>query len=324
MSAAAICAEIDRRRREALERRIESYPRNNPIASDLGPCAREMTLSILHWQEKPLIGPDLKARFERGNLIEDAVLRELDALGLRARVERTPFEIRDKQGRIALRGRIDGFIEWQGREFPMEVKSLDPNIFRRINTLEDFDRYQWTAKYPRQLHAYLYGKDLEHGFFLLDDCTGRWKLIPVALDFAAMEDILRRCEAAVDAVERIRKGAPEETTLPGYHPDAAVCRRCVWFGRLCLPPGVSGNGIAILDAPELEVKLDRRAELEAAADEYDDLDREVKAAVRGQERLVVGNWLVQGKEITRNMKAKEAHVQKGWTTTFERLTPPAP
>ena len=299
MSVKDLCDEISRRRTEALERRIEKYPRNNPIASDIGECGREMVLSILHWEERGLPSPELKARFERGNLVEDTVLRELSALGISVRVERQPFTIRDKKSRLVLRGKVDGFVRWESAEYPMEVKSLDPNIFRQVDTVEDFQRWIWASKYPRQLQAYLYANNLEEGFFLLDDCMGHWKLIPVGLDFAEMEQILQRCEQAVESVENYRQGVGDLTRfLPGYHKDPAVCRRCWAFGRVCTPPA-DYHGLVMADDPEFEHALDRRGELQAAHKEYEALDKTIRERVKGQDGIVVGAWLIQGKEIPR-------------------------
>jgi len=294
-----LCDEILRRRTESLERRIEKYPRNNPIASDIGECGREMVLSILHWEERGLPSPELKARFERGNLVEDTVLRELSSLGISVRVERQPFEIRDKKGRLVLRGKVDGFVKWEHAEYPMEVKSLDPNVFRQVDSVEDFQRWIWASKYPRQLQAYLYANNLEEGFFLLDDCLGHWKLIPVRLDFAEMEQILQRCERAVEAVENYRSGVGDLTRfLPEYHKDPAVCRRCWAFGRVCTPPA-EYHGLVMADDPEFEHALDRRGELQAAHKEYEALEKAIKERVKGQDGIVVGAWLIQGKEIPR-------------------------
>ena len=298
MSVKDLCDEISRRRTEALERRIEKYPRNNPIASDIGECGREMVLSILHWEERGLPSPELKARFERGNLVEDTVLRELSSLGISVRVERPPFEIRDRNGRLILRGKVDGFVKWENAEYPMEVKSLDANVFRQVETVEDFQRWIWASKYPRQLQAYLYANNLEEGFFLLDDCMGHWKLLPVQLDFAEMEKILQRCERAVESVESIRAGTGEESALPEYHKAPAVCRRCWAFGRVCAPPA-DYHGLVMADDPEFEQALDRRGELQTAHKEYESLDKTIKERVKGKDGIVVGAWLIQGKEIPR-------------------------
>lgn len=314
MTAAELCREIERRRTAALEARTDAYPRNNPIASDLGPCTREMVLAMTRWKDRPLFGPDLKARFERGNLIESAVLLELQVLGFTVRTERRPFEVKGRDGRLILRGKIDGFISDGRAEFPVEIKSLDPNVYRRVNTVEDFARSGWMAKYPKQLCSYLYAESLPEGFFLLDDCLGHWKMIPVPLDYELAESILRQCESAVEH--------RDAGTLPDYYPDIATCRRCWAFGRVCDPPG-AGLGMQTLDDAELEARLVRREELEPAYREYESLDKAVKETVRGKDGVVVGDWLIRGKEITTQYKALPARVGTQWRTTIERFTKPS-
>ena len=313
MSVADLCAEIEERRQAALEQRTDRYPRSQPIASDLSDCTRETVLGILHWQDRPLPDAWLKARFERGNLIENAALRELADLGYTVRTERTPFEVRDTTGRLVLRGKVDGFLHRHlvKRDYPLEIKSLDPNVFRQITTAEDFQRYTFTAKWVRQLQAYLYANNEEEGFFLLDDCLGHWRLIPVMLDYAATERIIRQCE---EAVAHVAAG-----TLPDYHRDPAVCRKCWAFGRVCDPP-IESQGLTILNSEELEVKLERRAQLESARREYEDLDGEIKDTVKGKDGLIVGRFLIQGKEIIRKLKAQEAREIVIWQTKITMVS----
>jgi hypothetical protein len=287
VSAADVCQEILRRREEALSRSISAYPRTQPIASDLGPCTREMVLAITSWQSRPLPSVDLKARFNRGSAIEDMVLRELSDLGISVRVERLPFEVKDTVGRLILRGKIDGFVSWERKDYPMEVKSLDPNVFRQVDTVEDFNRWTWASKYPRQLQAYLYANNLEEGFFLLDDCEGHWKLLPVTLDYAEMEKVLRQCEQAVEH--------RDAGTFPEYHEDPAVCRKCWAFNRVCTPPA-DFHGLSMMTDPDFELLLDRRGELEPSKREFDKVDKIVKERVKDQDGLVVGQWLIQGKK----------------------------
>ena len=321
MAVADLIREIQERRAEFLERRREVYPKNNPTASDLGPCARETALAILHWQDRPPFPQDLLARFERGRMIEDAVIRELGALGLYARVERKPFEIKGRDGRLLMRGKIDGFIEWQKTDYPMEIKSLDPMIYKRIETVHDFERFGTLAKYPRQLQAYLYANGLPEGFFLLDDCLGHWKLIPVAIDYGLMEDILQQCEIAVQAVERVRIGAPEEEVLPPYYPEMSVCRRCWAFARVCNPPNLTpGEELRIIEDPAVELMLTRREELVASAKEFERLDKTIKATFREIVQSVCGPFLIRGKAQPRNEKARPARTTTAWITTIERFT----
>jgi len=307
MTAAELCQQIADRRAEALAHRVSAYPRQNPIASDLGPCQREMVLAMTHWQERPLPPADLKARFERGNLIEDAILRELSDLGFTVRVERSPFEVKDAQGRVVLRGKIDGFVSVERETFPMEVKSLNPNVYNRVETVEDFDKFGFMAKYPRQLQSYLYANNLPEGFFLLDDCLGHWKLLPVALDWSALDAIIRHCEGAV--------AHREAGTLPDYHPDPAVCKRCWAYGRVCTPP-MEFHGLQILTDPDFEADLNRRGELAEAAKEHEALDKRIKARVQGQTGLVVGDWLIQGRWVDK--KGHEVKPSRYWQSKIER------
>ncbi len=311
MTAAELCKEIEERRTVALTGRTSAYPRNNPIASDLSDCTRETALAVLHWKQRPLPEPWLKARFERGNLIENAALRELSDLGYTVRTERTPFEIRDGKDRIILRGKVDGFIARpnEKEDYPFEIKSMDPNVFRRITGPEDFEKFHYAKKYPRQLHSYLYANNKEEGFFLLDDCLGHWKLLPSVLDYAATETIIRQCE---QAIEHLANG-----TLPDFHRDPAVCRKCWAFGRVCDPP-IEHQGLTIMASEEFEDKLNRRAELEPAYREYQDLDEDVKATVKGKDGLLVGPWLIQGKEIIKTMKAQPERTSIYWQTKITR------
>jgi hypothetical protein len=322
MAVTDLIREIQERRAEALERKREIYPKNNPTASDLSPCARETALAILHWQQRPPFPSELLARLERGKVIEDVVLRELSALGLYARVERKPFEIRGRNGQLLLRGKIDGFLEWEGTDYPMEVKSLDRNLFARIDAADDFNRYGLLAKWPRQIQAYLYANGLAEGFFLLDDCQGHWKLVPITLNYDVMEGILRQCEEATRAVELVRLGAPEDDALPPYHGEISVCRRCWAFARVCNPPNLAtSEGLRVIDDPALELMLTRRDEIVKLAREYERLDDEIKKIFRNVPESVCGPFLIRGKVQPRHYKAKEAVTINTWVTTIDRLAP---
>ena len=315
LSLERLLAEIEWLREEALDRDAQPYPRSNPIASDLGECAREYVLAMTSWQDRLAFPPELIARFARGRLIEDATLRELSALGITVRAERRPFEIKDKRGRVVLRGRVDGFVEWERTQYPMEIKSVNPNLFRGLRTVDDLRRSPFMARWPRQLWAYCYAHDEEAAFFLLDDCLGHWRLIPVALDYGEMEAILQRCEAAVEH--------RDAGTLPEYHPDPDVCRRCWAYGRACFPPAARPGYLAT-DDPELEAKLERWAALRAGRDEWEDLDEEIKAAVKGKDGLVIGRWLVTGKNQVRRYKAQPVHDVEAWVAKIEPFTEPGP
>lgn len=314
-----LCAEIIEKRNQKYAIGAKPYPRSQPVSSDIGDCLRETVLGITNWRDRPEFSIELLQRFERGNKVEDLALAELQALGYRVRVDRRPFEMKDKQGRVVLRGRVDGFLEAGHRqEFPLECKSLNPNVFSRIDTQEDFDNYSFFRKYPRQLQSYLLAENLEEGFWHLDDCMGHWKLIPCRLDYERAERLLKQAE---QAVEHVAKG-----TVPEFHADPAYCIKCWAFKRVCTPPFFNGEGMKMINDPEFADKLERRAELDMAATEYDKLDKEIKAtlkeAMKPLDNWIIGDFLVSASEKQRRMKAqpaKEAHMTNYLAFDIERM-----
>jgi hypothetical protein len=315
---------IESARQTALEKNGKPWPRTQPTASDLSPCAREMALGVLHWAERPGFDTKLLARFEAGSDKEPSVYRRLLEYGFTVVEAQRTFELKGKNGGIVLRGRIDGQLEWQGRRYPFDIKTVDPLLFPKLQTLEAIRQHPFFSKWVRQIMAYCYMADVDTGFLLMENLKGQWRFIEVPLDYTEMERIVADCEAAVQAVRAIQSGGRGEEALPDYIEDTAVCRRCWAFGRLCTPPGLSVGEIPLLDDAELEAKLARRAELDEAAEEYETLDKEIKAAVRGRERLLIGDWLITGKESTVNYKAQPARTLTQWRTTIERLTARTP
>ncbi len=269
---------IQRRRAERFAQKTRAYARSVPIASDIDPesCLRRQVLEIVAWQDKPLPDPERQARFEAGNRAEDAIVIDLKTDGFRVIAEQVPFELKHRQtGEVALRGKIDGKVEWRREQVPFEIKSAHPNTFSSIATAEDFSRFWWMRKYPSQLHAYLIGHGASWGFWILTDCLGNWKLLRTDLDYSLAERIWAFAESIVDAVRAYR----DEKALPGPTADVAQCAHCEHYRRTC-QPDIIEQGAAMLADPELEAEVARWQELRDAHREYDGLDRRVKAALK--------------------------------------------
>jgi CRISPR/Cas system-associated exonuclease Cas4 (RecB family) len=311
-----LCAEIAQKRTERLSKDLLPRPKNNATASDLHDCTRAMVYAVTNWKDRPAFSPELIARFERGSAIEEVARRELRDLGYSIKEERQPFEIRDKHGRLLVRGIVDGFLVKGRQDWPLEVKSLHPNVYHRIQTQDDFDRSIWSRKYPKQLLTYMYHYNREEGFFLLDDCLGHWKLLPVRLNYEKMEAVLKQLEAVAIHLE--------EKTQPDFHSDPSVCTRCDWFKRVCFPPWSAGEGLSVIEAGELEAKISRRAALDEAATEYDALDKDIKATfkaigIKADHDYLIGDYIITAKEVVRNMKATEARQQKFLTYSIDSI-----
>ena len=317
---ADLFAAITAAREKALMKDQGPWPKNQPTASDLSACARETSLAILHWQERPGFTPEVLGRLEAGRDAEPRILPKLTAYGFEVVEQQRQFELKGKSGAVILRGRIDGLMAWQGQRIPFDLKTISPMIYPRMNTVEDLLAHPFFSKWPRQLWAYEYLTNSETGFLLLEDLQGHWKMIDIPMDWGRMETILQQCDDAVEAVEAVqRHGTAEAEALPPFASDPATCRRCWAFGRLCTPP-LEYQGLTVADDPEMEAKLARRAELEGPAKEHETLDKEIKERVKGKDGLVIGPWLIQGKEITRNMKATEAKSVTFWQAKITRVS----
>lgn len=309
-SVLSLADEIHKRELARLNSKAMVYRKNNNWASDIGECNREMYYSIVDWDKKPLPAPELIARFETGNEQEKKVIINLLSLDFEVVEGQKHFEIKDRKGRVIISGRIDGKIIWQGKKYPFEVKSMNPNIYHNVNTMEDFNKYHWTRKYPKQMQSYLFSENLEEGLFIVTDCLGHFKIIPISINLEEMELIMQRSELVMTAVD-IKEP-------PAFHKDASTCRRCWAFGRVCHPP-INVNEMQVITDVEMELKLSRREELKANNSEYEDLDKEIKEYFKGKESAVCGDFMITGKKQIRQFKAKEASTQEIWVTKIEKI-----
>lgn len=277
--------EIVKRRKVDLGSRITRYKRKNTILSDIGDCERQMTYAVLDWEKRPLHDENLQARFDVGNLWEREVIRTLQGMGFDFIMSQSPVTITGRDGESVGEGRIDGFIRWSGTRVPVEIKSMDPNLFRQVNSLDDFRKKPWLRKYLRQLTLYCFGHNYEWGIFIVVDGMGHWKLFVLALDYGEAEQILQR-------LERVHEHIKAKTYAPRIPYDAAVCGKCP-FAAICLQDVINKEAL-LVDNPELENTLDRHEELKPMAVEYDDLHEKIKTTFKGVEKVIVGGrYLVQ-------------------------------
>lgn len=312
----SLCEAIIIKEEERLRSQANLFRKNVNWASDIGVCAREMFYSITDWDKKPIPEPYLLARFEEGREQEKKVIKKLMENGFEIVEGQKPFEIKDRNGRVILTGRIDGKIRWDNRKIPFEVKSLMPSVYSQIDTVEDFNKYSWAKKYPLQMMSYLFGENIDEGIFILTDCLGHFKVIPVRLDYASMESILQRCELVMNAVDK--------KTPPDFFKDTSVCRKCWALGRVCSPPLDFGEGVAIIDDAEIEVKLAKRDELYGLSKEFEVLDKEVKGYFRNKPHCLCGNFEIIGKEQIRKIPAQPEKETKSWITKIENISNVAP
>jgi len=278
-----------------LEReRHPTSPHPTVYASAWRPCTRRMVLELTHCDQLPPHSANTLAKFRRGDDRERDLLIDLTRIGREAEPafgvfgQQQRFALKDRKGRVAISGKVDARLKFDGAEPPIEVKAWSPTLVDRIETFDDLFESPWTRSGAHQLLAYLYGSGEPFGFLLLDR-SGLPLLLPVELDphLDRMEDFLTRAQVALDH--------REAGTLPDFLVgDAAECQRCPFYGGHCNPP-IAHAGTQVLTDPELEELLQRREAVREAGQEYDRLDKEVKARLRGIESGVAGAFAIQGK-----------------------------
>lgn len=267
---------------ETLVQRAEQYystkgaasPQHAPRASGIDKCARAMYHQIVSWQDRQPFTTYQVARMQRGSDIEERVLAPfLMQLGFQWLEGQTKVAIHDQDGRVICTGHIDGILGYRGHRFTVDIKTMHPQIFGRIDTLEDLMNDPWCYHYVYQILMYMHAYELETGMLLIDDCLGHFKTILVHREDheELVAELLQRCELVVDAVR--------DQEPPDYIDDPTVCTRCRWKEQgVCNPPldfAEHGGGLKLIANERLEQDL-RTCEA---------LDEERKAAAAAKRRI---------------------------------------
>lgn len=274
-------------------RRLPS-PHPTVYASAWRPCVRRMVYDLTIPDAQPPFSADILARFRRGEDRERDLISDLMRVGRDADPpfevigQQQRFELKDRKGRVCISGKVDARLRQGDTAAPLEVKAWSPALVDRIERFDDVFENPWTRSGGYQLLSYLWGSGEPFGFLLLDR-SGLPLPLPVELDahLDRMEDFLTRAEHALDH--------QLAGTLPGFLVgDAAECRRCPYFGSRCNPPLAYGE-VQVLTDPELEALLEKREAVRAPGREFERLDKEVKARLRGIEEAVAGPFTISGK-----------------------------
>lgn len=305
-----LAREIIEKRRSRLSSDIKVWPRSNTYASQVPTCLRQGVYAITEWDKTKLHDADLQARFNKGKQEETNLISELMALGYEIVEQQVPLDkaLTDK---YKLSGKIDGKIKFGGHRIPFEVKSMHPLSFAKVNAISDIKNDSFMVKYYRQMQVYLLGHNEAAGLFILTDCLGHWKIIPVELNYSDAESVLQTVEAINRHVS--------DKSLPDRIPyDADVCGYCS-FSHICLPDIVNEAIVQWEDNPVVVGMLDRLGELKPAHKEYEGLYEQVKEIFKNVRLAIVGKWTVTGKlskrksyEIPDDIKLKYAKSTESW------------
>lgn len=290
---------------ETKQKKIRLHPTHVNRASEIGhPCLRYLVFKRTRWADATLHDVALQFVFDEGNIQERAVLRDLEDAGVAIIEQQRDYHWPEFQ----LSAHLDGKVKLLDELSPIEIKSMSPFVWVKINTIEDLKYSKMThlQKYPAQLNVYNLLSNSHRGFMILKNkSTGQLKEIEVPLDYEYAEGLLKKCEA-------INTHVKNGTTPDPIPWSENTCGRCQ-FAHICLPEA-KREAIDLTDDPELEVKLKRRAELAPLRSEYEEIDEEVKTILKERPKVVCGDFLVIGKWIEPKGRPKY------WKTSIEQLT----
>lgn len=287
-----LAADIVEKRKEQLRRDNVRFIPRNFYASSIPECTRQMVHSMLDWDKRELADDGLLALFESGKKEENNIIKMLLDLGFEVVNQQNPIQIKNRQGEIICTGRIDGKIIYKGVAIPYEIKSMQDYSFQQLNSIDDFEKSPLHRKYIKQLQLYMYGNNIEVAMFIISNFR-QIKVIPVYLDYGLCEQILQQLERAWEFVKN--KKYPDPIN---YNPK--ICDWCP-FEMLCTKM-TTNKSADFIDNKELEAKIDRRFQLEAAAKEYKELDEEIKAPFKknGVLNAIIGTkYEILGRKQTR-------------------------
>jgi len=293
---------------KSKKKKIQQWPVRSNRASTLGhPCERYLVYERTRWAEKKLHDVITQFIFDEGAIHESAVIKELEEAGLKIIEQQRPFEWKKYQ----ITGHIDGKIIDGSTVIPFEVKSMSDWTWKSISSIEDMknSKFHWIRQYLAQINLYLIMDDKEEGMFILKNKqNGLLKQIEVKLDYEYTESLIKKAE-------RINLHIENQTLPDRISSEFGICEDCGYM-HICLP-SIEHKG-TIIDDPEIEIKLERRAKLKEFVDEYNELDKEIKEKFKEVPELIIGNWKIIGKWVEK--KSYTVPDMKYWQVTIKKLS----
>lgn len=322
----ALVEQLQARRIKRLRKGWGSYQPRHPIASDLSDCRRYQVVRIIGWQVREAPDDEGLGTIEQGQVIEPAVISQLQAEGWEIVETQSPFEIRQpiEQGgpqKTILAGRIDGKIRAGTQLIPFDVKDTSEWTLEGLDSEADLEHSVWTRKWRRQGQAYMLGHNIDR-FLLYLSFRGDRKPVFLHLDYDLAEDILQTCAWAVKLTgELLDAGITHETVNDAlaerdvpYHDAYSVCRSCPFRDRACFPPQPAEKQSQL--RPDLEAAVAQYLLTSPAKSQHEKLRKLIKVETEGIEQTVAGRFVVTGEWKDQRMKAqpaKEAHTQTYWS-----------
>lgn len=292
---------INDRLREKLQEKCKIYPQSNLRCSSIGhPCSRYVYLCITNFEDRTPPDVGLQAIFGLGNTLETHVIEKIKEAGFEV-ITPTSHSFRIEPQNIT--GREDLRIKdpETGELYPVEVKSISPFEFDKLNCFADFvnSKKPFIRAYAAQIQLYLYKFAKPFGFFaLINKLTGQIKFIKIELDY-------EYCEKVLQKAEYINKCLADKTP-PESCEEIALCENCD-LQHICGQVKRIPADIELDD--ELENLINRKNELATAKKEYEAVDKEIKARVGEREKVITSSYLIERKAIEKKEYVVKARTE---------------
>jgi hypothetical protein len=270
-------------------------------SSSIPECARQGVYSIVAYDQKKPFDVYLMGRFAEGNRQEDWVIQALKDLKEELKFDvvatQTPFE-KKFIDQYHLTGTIDGKIMFDGRQIPLEIKSMNGNLWDNIQMVSDLIGDPFYSRYYRQMLSYMAANGETECLLITTDCLGHFRLIIVPFSQADFEEMVVKKVTVINDYVKRNEGKPQDQwELPDrimYNEDH--CAKCP-FVHICVPDVTSGARVRFMDDERMSATLDRRQEIQPFAKEFKALDDELKSVLKKikEPMLVVGDWIIEGK-----------------------------
>lgn len=305
----AIEVEIDQAQQKYMQEKIHRGRWRTIHASGIDDqCNRRLFYYLTCGELADAINPDLAAIFEEGNEQEIIAKRYLSELGF----EIIKAQMTEHWDKFNIAVRCDGFLEKNAERYLVDIKSVSEYAWDSIYSEADLSAGYY-RKWRGQMQISMLLFNIDKSLLILKRKQAKQlRAIPIYLDYTYAESLLKKADIVNLGV---RTGTP-----PAHINNPVECKKCPFFGKVCNPSMDYGEAILNLDDPELAIMLEKRDELALARSEYERLDKDIKERFKEIPDAICGDFHITGKGSEVNIKAKDAYVQKKWTTKIERIS----
>jgi len=299
---------------QSLGPRQPSKAHSNHASSIGDICERRLVYARTRGNEAYPFSPGLLGIFKTGDMVTPLVLENLNAFG---RQQTPSWEILERERLIDdaqfakwnIGCKLDGvrhLADTTGRHRPynvVECKTINSNMFGRVEERDDLNATHWLAKAPDQLMIGMLGRNLTDnpGWIILINKENLYDLRIIEIPFD-----VDRCEVLLKRAERVNAHIAAGT-LPRQINRPDVCLQCQ-YPHICAPkleadpyddPRIVTKGEDGDFYGELNGLLENHLLLEDERKEAESTKGKLKKMLVPGQRLVCGDcevaWKVHGK-----------------------------